>query len=402
MRKIFISACESSGDLHGANLVRALREADPSLSFYGIAGPAMRDLGVTAIIPMEEFQVMGFTAVLASFPKIMRQALTLRSMLLQNPPDLALFIDYPGLHLWLAKSLTRRYIPFPLVQYISPTVWAWKSKRLRVMEESLTHLLYIYPFETPCLLKSTLNSTFVGHPILDTLIDTPTPSQYLPQGQRILALFPGSRASEWNANLLLQLQAATHWLKNKNDESDKWIIAINAVEGADDVITDRVAQFTSAQKELFPYEIVLIPPQGQLELFHRADYAIAKSGTITLQLACYGIPTVVTYQVSKTNYILGKYLFKIKLNYFCIVNILLGQEVFPEFIRNKPTPTNISQALNRLQQTFDKKDSRHMLSDMVRIALKNPQGISPSVRAAQELLSILDSFSLDTKTRNAL
>ncbi len=155
-RHYFIFAGEASGDLHGGPLVKALKQLNPASTITGVAGPAMRAQGVECLIPMEEFQVMGFSDVLAAFPKLWRQFHQVRDTILTTKPEVVILIDYPGFNLRLAKALRKKGFQGKIVQMICPTVWAWGKNRIHTMVNTLDLLLTIYPFEADCFANTSL------------------------------------------------------------------------------------------------------------------------------------------------------------------------------------------------------------------------------------------------------
>ena len=199
-RQILIVAGEASGDLHGANLIRAAREIDPGLSFFGVAGSRMREAGCRVLVPAEELAVMGLVEVVERFPAIRRAFRTVQRALRGEPrPDLIILIDYPGFNLRLARQA--RLAGVPVLYYISPKVWAWKRGRVKTIARDVDHLAVIFPFEPELYRGLELTVSYVGNPLLDEFQRPRERGEFLAAcgldpAAPTIGLFPGSRRSE--------------------------------------------------------------------------------------------------------------------------------------------------------------------------------------------------------------
>lgn len=218
MTRLFIFAGEKSGDLHGYHLIQSLNRHLSGCMITSVAGPEMRSLNTNVLMPMEEFEVMGFSDVLCSFGKIIKQFRQVRHAILESNPDAVIFIDYPGFNLRMAKSLRKHGYRGKLIQYIAPTFWAWGRSRVRQMTETLDLLLTIYPFENKTFENSKLNVRYVGNPVQESIRDHHYNKQWaeilgIRDLSHLIALFPGSRSSEVRRNLPIQLGAAELYKK---------------------------------------------------------------------------------------------------------------------------------------------------------------------------------------------
>ncbi len=309
---IFIFAGEASGDLHGEKIVQELKT---NCSVTGVGGPKMRQAGLNCILPMEEFQVMGFVDVFFALPKLIRHFYRLRKAILQLKPDLVLFIDYPGFALRMAEHLRTKKFSGKIAHYICPSVWAWGKKRIPRMARDLDLLLTILPFEKRHFEKTTLQVQYVGHPLLERCIRTKKSTA------KRVGIFPGSREKELVRNLTIQLEAARALIKK--DQELRFVVSVASLS---------FLPLIEKEVKAVGIDVELVLPEGREDLLESIDYAIAKSGTITLELALYGVPTIVTYGLSKLDAFIAQYLLRLKLPYYCIVNIIAGREVFPELM----------------------------------------------------------------------
>lgn len=367
---IFILAAEPSGDLHGAKLIEELLKIHPHLKIGAVAGPRMRALPIETFFPMENLQVMGFIDVLLALPKIVRQFFAIRRKILQLSPKAVICIDYPGFNLALEKSLRKKKYRGKLIHFICPTVWAWKKKRIPRMAETLDLLLTIFPFEPKCFEKTSLKVQYVGHPLAKTIHHfTPI---HLFKEQKLLTLFPGSRSTEIERNLPIQLQVARRL--QTLDPTLK--IAISIAH----------SQFKEQIKTL-SQDILLVPPKHNYELMRASHLAIATSGTVTLELALHGTPTVVNFAIKPLDCFIAQKIFKIHLPFYCIVNIIASKSVFPELFGPHLTPDQLFSLSQKLW--FDSEARAACLKDCAEV--RKSLGLNDASKvAAEAIVSAID------------
>lgn len=366
--KFFIFAGEASGDLHGAKLMEAMRKLEPGTTFQGVGGEKMAQQGLKSLFPFKDLQVMGFTDVLFSLPKLFRCLTLSTETIIEGAPDGCILVDYQGFSIKLAQELKKRGYKGKIILYVSPSVWAWGKSRIQKMEKAYDLVLSIYPFEPAFYKGSTLPVKYVGNPLIELQNSYTYDPEWrkkagLPQEKRLLALFPGSRPSEISKNLPLQVAAAKLLLDKDND--------LHAVISLKD-------------PKLLPSDsrFSLLPKECHYEAMKECTGAIAKSGTITLELALQGAPFVVTYPMNYLNYFIAKYILKLSLKNYCIANILLNETVFPEWISCSLKPEDIAASLEKTIQEQRSKAASKALQQLL-----GPQ--SASAEAARTILGIL-------------
>lgn len=343
--KAFIFAGELSADSHGAQLLRELKSQFADLAISGVAGPTMRAENIHSILQMEDFSVMGFSDVFRNFPRLWKQFHLIRKYILDNQIDLAIFIDSPSLSLRMARALRKHGYKGKIVQYISPTVWAWGKERAQQMARDFDLLLTIYPFEVDHFTHTSLPVEYVGNPVDEAIQNHPYDLKWkekynISSEKNLIALFPGSRPSEILRNLPLQLQAVKLFQKN-NPEIH---VAIScAQENAKSLIENEL-------KRLNYQEAFLVPKSHSYELMRSAHCAIAKSGTVTLELALHHCPTLVMYQLTLLNRLIAQYILRVRLPHYCIVNILGERTIFPELIEEKFSVEDIYENLLKIYE----------------------------------------------------
>lgn len=355
---LFVFAGEVSGDIHGEGLLKKIKEQKPEVKIFGVAGPKMRAVGLDCFMPMEKFQVMGFIDVFLALPRLMVQFYKIRNAILKENPKGVVGIDYPGFNLRLAKSLRKKGYSGKICQYISPTVWIWGKKRIQILENNHDLLLVILPFEKEYFKDANLRVEYVGHPLMERIAThsyktVPGLDAGIPIG-----LFPGSRKKEVERTLPLYLEVAKKLLEKNKD----YIFPISLAHIRFEPFINGLIEEKKLPKEKF----FLVPFEERYDCMKKLQCAIAKSGTVTLELALHRVPTVVTYPVSKLDYIIIRKILKIILPHYCIVNILCKKEVFPECIGPQFTFDEVyrstcgfidSKDLSSLQREFDRLHS---------------------------------------------
>jgi lipid-A-disaccharide synthase len=320
MTDIFLLAAEPSADKLGAPLVQALRQKAPHLSIEGVAGPRLRELGLTASVKMEDLQVIGFTDVAAALPRMVKLFYRIKNEILRLNPKAVICIDYPGFNIRLERSLRKSGYQGKLIHAVCPTVWAWGKGRIPIMAKNLDLLLTLFPFEKESFAHTPLPVTYIGHPLV-AKVNAHTPydnfhEHYrLDPDRKILALFPGSRKIAIERNFPIQLQAAQNLRASYPDLQ----IAVSLSH------PERCDQIRS-----YAPTLPLIEPEHAYDLKKNSHLALATSGTINLELALFGIPTVVNYAIRPFDLFLAQKIFRINLPHYCIVNILMNKRVFPE------------------------------------------------------------------------
>jgi lipid-A-disaccharide synthase len=352
--RLFIFAGEPSGDLHGSRLARHLKKISPAIHIEGVAGPKMRLEEIQGPLTMEDFEVMGFSDVIRALPRLYSHFQCILKTILSTSPHAVVLIDYPGFNLRLAKALRKKGFQGKIIQYISPSVWAWGKHRIAEMEKTLDLLLTIYPFEAAHFSKTALQTHFIGSPIQEYISQYSYDNEWqqqlqIPNGSKLIALFPGSRKGEIARNLPFILEAAA--MLKQNDPSV--IFGISCFnEATNDYLNQHLERFPILGKAFYR-----IPKNFTYELMRKSTCAIAKSGTITLELALHKCPTVVIYKLSLMNRLYAQYILKVNLPHYCIVNILAQKEVFPELIKNGLNKNNLFEQVKSLATDGPKRQA---------------------------------------------
>jgi len=333
-KKIYLISGEVSGDNHGAELMEALQAELPDVRFHGAGGPKMRSVGGENMRDwVEQAAVMGVVEVLKHYKWFKKQFAQMLAEIKEVKPDALVLIDYPGYNLRMAKAVREALPGIKIIYYISPQVWAWNKGRIPKMAAILDKMLCILPFEKPLYENSGLETSFVGHPIVDQLVEQKIDVEREPN---LIGLFPGSREREVSRLFPMMVDAA---LRMHNENRDLVFEAPAA--------STRLAELM--EKILTKAEIsenyIKITDGGSHALMQRAACGVIASGTATLEAAWYGLPYCLVYKIALPTYLLGKMLVKIK--FIGLVNILAGKKVVDEFIQGEADPVHVKEALEK-------------------------------------------------------
>ena len=334
-RSICVVAGEASGDQLAAGVVRALQQRDPSVAFFGMAGPVMRETGVEAIARSEELSVMGLIEVLKQLPRLLRLLKRMRTALRQRKPDLVILVDVPDFNLKLAKTATQ--LGIPVLYYVSPQVWAWRKKRVYKIARVVSHMAVLFPFELAVYQQAQVPVTHVGHPLARTLHRQHVPAVAraelgLEPARKTIGLFPGSRRSEVERLLPVLLQTAKQLLASEPVQ-----FVLSQAQSLDDDL------FAAATVSGLP----LMRVRGQsASVAEACDAVIAASGTLTLELALLEAPMVIVYRAAPMTWAIFSRL--VKIPYVSLVNILLEHGAVPELLQHRANPDEILKALQPL------------------------------------------------------
>ncbi len=367
---IFLIAGEPSGDLLGARLMAALKaETGGRIRFAGIGGEQMTAQGLASRFPIHELAVMGFLEVVPHLLTILRRIRDSVAAVRALRPDAVVTIDSPSFTLEIAERLKGEGIP--LIHYVAPQVWAWKPWRAKSVSRYLDHLLVLLPFEPPYFEKHGLATHFVGHPVVEGAV----PRGEDPQGEGpCLAVLPGSRRGEV-AKLLPVFAETVRALAPRHPGLR---VVIPTVETVEEVVRAGTADWP------LPVEVVR-GAEAKATAFRKATAALA-AGTVALELAVAGVPTVVAYRLSGFGSFLNPRWLRVP--YVSLVNLIAGRAVQPEFLQRRCRSADIVPAVERLLSDPAARQAQREGTAGVVAALTPPEG-TPSQAAARAVLAAL-------------
>ena len=374
-KKILLVAGEVSGDLHGSRLVEAIQRIEPDVQFSGVGGEGLERRGVKLLYPAHSLSVVGITEVFVKLRTILKALRGLKRSLEREKPDLVILIDFPEFNLRLAKIAHRRGIP--ILYYISPQVWAWRPKRIRLIAQLVRKMVVLFPFEVPLYEAAGVDVEWVGHPLLDIVKPTlPKEKAYQQFGldpkQRTIGLLPGSRSHEVE-RLLPPLLASAHLLQKEIPDL-QFVIPL-APGLPKTILSSRMKNISVPVKvvEGFTYDVMNL-----------SDLLITASGTATLEGAILGKPMIIIYKVSFPSYWIGRAL--IRVDHIGLVNLVAEKEIAPELIQKDVHPQRIADEALRILR--DPILSRKMSESMGEVCQKLGKP-GAAQRAARIVTSLL-------------
>ncbi len=379
-REIFLIAVEESGDRLGAALMRALRQrsAEP-LRFSGVGGHQMTGAGLDTLLPVDDFSIIGFTAIPARLPRIISHMITTVRAVLARRPHALVIIDSPGYTLRVARFVRWFDPSIPIIDYVSPSVWAWRAGRARSMRRSIDHALALLPFEPgvhrelggpPC--------TYVGHPLIEEaakLRPDATEAQRRLADPPVVLAMPGSRSGE--VTKLADIFGETLARVSKR---------VGPIEVVVPTVPHLLAQVTKATSDWAIKPRIVVELADKQAALRIARAALAKSGTTTLELAVAGVPMVATYKVSPLEAVVIKRL--VRVPSYILANLVIGENVVPELVQDDCTPEKLADALAPL--IGDSPQRRQQVEAFASLdAIMEIGSRTPAARAADIVLGLL-------------
>ncbi len=370
--KIGIVVGEVSGDTLGAKLIRRFREQGIDAEFEGIGGPQMIAEGFKSYYPMDILSVMGIVEVLKDIKKLFAVRDGLLETWTQSPVDIFVGIDAPDFNLRLSKSIKQKQLPIKTVQYVSPSVWAWRQGRVHGIKASIDLVLCLFPFEKSFFEKFAVNAAFVGHPLASQLplvnpIQAAKQALGLSVEQKHIALLPGSRRGEIEKLAPLVLDAA-QLIQQKHPDYEFLIPAIN------DARKQQIEALLLSYPEQLRAKVKLLENTGTESKIGRmvmdaSDIVALASGTATLEAMLLHRPMVTFYKLNWLTYHIVKWL--IKIPYYSLPNIIAGKKVISELIQQDATPEKLALQIEKLMNIENSKIQsmqlltmhKHLLSD---------------------------------------
>jgi lipid-A-disaccharide synthase len=332
--KIFISAGETSGDLLGANLARALLQKNPQLILTGMGGQQMQNAGVSIKFNAEKLAVVGITEVLTHLPSILSTWHAIKKYLAETKPDLVILIDFPDTHFRIMKAAKKLNIP--VLYYVSPQIWAWRAGRIKQIQQYVDHMAVLFSFEEKIYQLAKVPVTFVGHPLGDLVKPSMTKSDayhffQFNADQPIVTLFPGSRRSEIQNHLSIMIESVKKIVSEKPNTQFALMLA-NHFD----------AEKMRAQ---LPAEIKIIQ-NNMYDLLQITDAAIAVSGTVTLEIALMQVPLCIIYKMKPFTHWIAKKL--IHIEHIGLCNIVAEKRIAKELIQDDVNSAVISAEILKL------------------------------------------------------
>jgi lipid-A-disaccharide synthase len=368
--RYYIIAGEASGDLHGSNLIKELKQLDNITDIRCWGGDKMEAMGARLVKHYRDLAFMGFVEVIKNLPTILKNIKFCKEDIIAYKPDVLILIDYPGFNLRIAKWAKQQ--GFKVIYYISPQVWAWKESRVKLIKQCIDKMLVILPFEKAFYEKWNYEVEYVGHPLVKVIEDFRTSNVKGETSENIIAILPGSRQQEIIKKLPIMLEVSKHF-------PDHQFVVAKAPGIEEDFYNELLA----------PYSNVSTVVNQTYELLNRSKAALVTSGTATLETALFEVPEVICYKGNNISYQIAKRLVNIK--YICLVNLIMDKEVVKELIQDDLNVDNLIAELKLLLN--DSSKQKQLQEDYTALKQLLSQGGNASANAAKSIFTFLTNAS---------
>ena len=356
MKKIFVLTGEPSGDKLASKVIAQLKISRSDIEYLSVGGEHLKALGIKSLYDLKEVTYLGFTKVLLNVFKIKRKINETVDKIMEFNPDILFSVDSPDFTLRVAKEVKKLDPNIKTIHFVAPQVWVWRERRVKQLKSFLNHVLLLFPFEKKYFEKEGIQCTFTGHPLLEeqgkSKVDI---SQIIKENKKIFSIYPGSRLSEINVLTPILFE----FVKMMNEKYKDLFFAFHSTAEHVQLIQNLLF------KENFKNCGAIGDEKIKSHILKSSMFAVAKSGTISLEICNAKIPSVIIYKMGMINFFIVKMLVKIK--FANIINIAAEEEVIPELLQSKCNPKDIYNTVDKL--------------------LSNKQALKNQVNKSQEIIS---------------
>ena len=337
MKKIFILTGEPSGDKLASTIISKLKKTNSEVEYSCVGGQHLESLSIKSIFNLNEITYIGFTSVLFNIFKIRNRINKTVEEVIKFNPDILFSVDSPDFTLRVAERVKKINNNIKTIHYVAPQVWIWREGRVKKFKKFVDHMLLLFNFEKKYFDKENIPNTFVGHPLLeDNMKSKIDLSSLIEKDKKIISLFPGSRDSE--INVLLPI--LSDFIKLMNEKSDNYIFIFHATDINKEIIVNFLKKSSLNNFQVISDENI------KSQILSKSIFAVAKSGTVSLEICNANVPSIIIYKINMINYLIMKFLVKIK--YANIINIINKKEVIPELLQNECNAKEIYNSVNYL------------------------------------------------------
>jgi lipid-A-disaccharide synthase len=337
MKKIFILTGETSGDKIASKVISQLKKSKTDIEYLSVGGEYLKSLGIKSIYDLKEITYLGFTKVLLNIFKIRKRIKITVNEVIKFNPDILFSVDSPDFTLRVAEEVKKINPKIKTIHFVAPQVWIWREYRVKKIKKFLDHMLLLFPFEKKYFDKEGVNSTFVGHPLLEnnekSKVDI---SQIIKDNKKIFSIFPGSRISEVNVLIPILFD----FIKMMNNKHKDIFFIFHCTK-------EHVKKIQSLLlNEGFKNCGAIADDKIKFQVLKSSIFAVAKSGTISLEICNAGVPSVIIYKINFINFLIVKMLAKVR--FANIINIAANREIIPELLQSKCNSKNIYSVVDKI------------------------------------------------------
>ena len=330
MKKIFILTGEASGDKLAAKVIDNLNKLNPNIEYLSVGGENLNKLGIKSIYNLKEITYLGFTNVLLNIFKIKRKINETVQAIENFQPDILFTVDSPDFTLRVAERIKKNNPKIKTIHYVAPQVWVWREGRVKKIKRYIDHILLLFNFEKPYFEKENMSHEFVGHPLLESKVESGIDiNQILGKNKALISIFTGSRQSEINVLAPILL----NFIKLMNEKFNDLTYVFHSTKEYSDLIQSKITE-----KGLKNCEVIS-DNKIKNHVLQKSIFAVSKSGTVSLEICNAKIPSIILYKMGLINFLIVKMLVKTK--FANIINIAAKEEIIPELLQSDCNPNNI-------------------------------------------------------------
>ena len=376
MKKIFIVTGEASGDKLASKVINNLKKINSNIEYLSVGGENLKSLGIKSIYDLKEVTYIGFTNVLFNLFKINKKINQTVNSILEFNPDILFTVDSPDFTLRVAERVKNKNINIKTVHYVAPQVWVWREGRVKKIKKFIDHILLLFNFEKLYFDKENVSCEFVGHPLLENRVEDKIDiNQFVGKNKALFSIFAGSRISEINVLMPIFLNFIKYMEKKYNDIT----YVFHSTKAHKDLIHSYIKNSNTLNCE------VVSDDKLKGHLLKKSIFAIAKSGTVSLEICNAKIPSIIVYKMNLINFLIVKMLVKIK--YANIINIAAKEEIIPELLQSKCNSKNIYNEVSKFLDTPSLVEEQVRKTQTILNQFKTSK--SPSEQASEALNKII-------------
>ncbi len=373
MKKIFILTGEPSGDKLAAEVIKQLKKSRKDVEYLSVGGQYLNSIGIKSIYDQKDITYIAFTDILINIFKINKKINETVKKILDYNPDILFSVDSPDFTLRVSKIIKLKKPNIKTIHFIAPKVWAWREGRVKKMKRYLDHILLLFDFEKKYFDKEKLKNTFVGHPILDNTNHEKIEINELLK-DKIISIFPGSRLSELKSHVPILIE----FIKKMNKERINYNFIFHATQESKEYLSKILKKSNLVNVDLISNENI------KTATIKKSIFAIVKSGTISLEVCKYGIPSIIIYKMNFVNFFIAKLFLKIK--FANMINIINNKEIIPELLQKECNPDEIYKTVNYLLKKPE------LINEQLKQVSKTVHGLKSTTSSSNEASNILLSY----------
>ena len=373
MKKIFILTGEPSGDKLAFEVIKELKKTKTDIEYLSVGGQHIKSLGIKSIFDQKEITYIAFTDIFLNIFKIKSKINETVKKILDFDPDILFSVDSPDFTLRVSKIIKIKKPNIKNIHFIAPKVWAWREGRVKKMKRYVDHILLLFDFEKKYFDKEKLKNTFVGHPILDNKYNKKIEINELLKG-KIISIFPGSRLSELKSHVPILIE----FIKKMNKEKIYYNYIFHATEKSKVYLSKIIKKNNLENVDLVSNENI------KIATIKKSIFAIVKSGTVSLEVCKYGVPSIIIYKMNSLNFFIAKLFLKIK--FANMINIINNREIIPELLQKECNSDEIYKTVNYLLKKPE------LINKQLKQVNRTIEKLRPATSSSNEASNVLLSY----------